>query len=212
MICVSLANMTFSELLSELRHEQFAEIRLDKMELKPDQVEKIFSQPNRLIATCRPGKFDEETRLALLKKAIESGATYVDIEIEAPQAYLVDLVEVAKSNRCKVIISYHNFDETPEMDELIKITQMCFDFGADIAKVVSTVKNNADRAKILGLYASFKNIVAFGMGEMGKITRILAPLMGAEYTYASKNAGNAVAPGQLDKATMLEKIETLSNL
>jgi 3-dehydroquinate dehydratase-1 len=198
--------------MSTLRNEPFAEIRIDKMELKPDQLVKVFSQPVRLIATCRPGKYNDEQRMTFLKSAIESGAGYVDIEIEGLHAYITDLTEFARQHKCKVILSYHNFDETPDEDELIKITKMCFDNGADLAKIVTMVKTDVDNARILSLYSKFTNIVAFGMGEKGKLTRVLAPLMGSEFTYAALTQGKEVAPGQIDKLTMMEYIERLRGL
>jgi 3-dehydroquinate dehydratase-1 len=35
------------------------------------------------------------------------------------------------------------------------------------------------------------------MGELGKISRIVAPFLGAEFTYASLTDDNATAPGQI---------------
>jgi len=212
MICVSLANMNFKECLKAIEKEHFVEIRLDKMSFNKEQVSKIFSQPVKLIATCRPGKYSSSKRMELLKKAIDVGANYVDLEIEGTADYLMELTDYAHNSKTKVIYSYHNFDETPDIEELIKITRMCFDHGADLAKVVTMVKSNVDRARILSLYGLFKNIVAFGMGDKGKLTRILAPLMGAEFTYACREQGNEVAPGQIDKASLLEKIELLRDI
>ena len=40
-------------------------------------------------------------------------------------------------------------------------------------------------------------IIAFCMGEQGKISRVMAPLLGSYLTYASLNKGEESAPGQL---------------
>ena len=77
-----------------------------------------------------PEKSGTEERTEMLKIAIESGATYVDIEYEAPDDYRNDMIEFAHSHQCDVIISYHNYERTPELDELEKIVHNCFEHGS----------------------------------------------------------------------------------
>ncbi len=209
MICVSLANITYETCIEVLRNEPFAEIRIDQLMLDDEQLIDVFDKPVRLIATCRQGKYSDQERLSLLKKAIEAGADYVDVEIEAEQSYMMELIDHARVNHCKVIVSYHNFELTPSMQELNEITAMCFDHGADIAKIVTTINDVKDRARIFGLYNDFDHLVAFGMGEMGKLTRVVSLELGAPYTYASLPGGNVVAPGQMDKEVLKEKIGLL---
>ncbi len=212
MICVSLAGLRYEECLDILAEERFAEIRIDRMDLTEEHIKKLFALPIRLIATCRKGHYNNIERAQLLKIAILAGASYVDIEVEEPADYIIDLVDFAHKNDCKVIISYHNFQDTPCLDELQKVVDNCFEYGADIAKIVTTVNTNQDRARIMSLYADNKKIVAFGMGEHGKITRIMAPLLGAEFTYAARKAGLEVAPGQMDKNLLAESIDMLRNI
>jgi 3-dehydroquinate dehydratase-1 len=215
MICVSLADMSFDDLSHHLEHESFVELRLDKLNLTNEQIIALFSTNKKTIATFRPNNdMDDDERKNKLKTAVKAGATYVDIEIESEDDYLHDMVEFAHQHKCQVIISYHNFEHTPDTNELSRIINLCFEHNADIAKIVTTVHDNEDRARILSLYAieSKKKIIAFGMGQKGRITRVIAPLLGGEFTYASRAAGKEVAPGQIDKITLLEKLESLKNL
>ena len=53
--------------------------------------------------------------------------------------------------------------------------------------------DQADCARVLGLYENHKNLVAFCM-ETGLITRLTAPIIGAPYTYASVS-DTEIAPG-----------------
>jgi 3-dehydroquinate dehydratase-1 len=175
-----------------------AEIRIDLTEFSNEEIRKIFSMGKKLIATCRPGKIRDEERMEILKVAIEAGATYVDIEYEAPQHHKNDLIEYAHRHQCDVIISYHNYDRTPELDELEKIVHDCYMQGADLAKVATHVNVNRDNSKILSLYKAPGRLVAIGMGDLGRISRIVAPFLGAEFTYASLNDGAATAPGQIN--------------
>jgi 3-dehydroquinate dehydratase type I len=84
--------------------------------------------------------------------------------------------------------------------------------GCDIAKVVTQVNTNADAANLLSLYSINKPLVAFGMGDAGKLTRVVAPLLGAEFTFASMDNGVATAPGQIRYHTMKEIIDYLKNI
>ncbi len=73
----------------------------------------------------------------------------------------------------------------------------CFELGADMAKIATMIKVNRDNSKILSLYKAPGRLVAIGMGELGKISRIVAPFLGAEFTYASLTDDNTTAPGQI---------------
>jgi len=197
MICVSLAEKDPKVCLEILEKVEMAEIRIDLTESSDEDIRKIFSSRNKLIATCRPGKYSQPERIHKLKLAIESGATFVDIEYEADDDFRNALIEFAHLRQCDVIISYHNYEKTPELDELEKIMHNCFEQGADMAKIATMIKVNRDNSKILSLYKAPGRLVAIGMGELGKISRIVAPFLGAEFTYASLTDDNTTAPGQI---------------
>jgi 3-dehydroquinate dehydratase I len=197
MICVSLAEKDPDVCLDILEKVEMAEIRIDLAELSDENIRKIFSSRKKLIATCRPGKYSQPERIHKLRLAVESGATFVDIEYEADNDFRNSIMEIAHESQCDVIISYHNYEMTPELDELEKIMHKCFELGADIAKIATMIKVNRDNSKILSLYKAPGRLVAIGMGELGKISRIVAPFLGAEFTYASLTDENATAPGQI---------------
>ena len=134
-----------------LKKVDMAEIRIDLAGFSNEEIKKVFSRRKKLIATCRPGKIKDDDRMEMLKIAIESGATYVDIEYEAPEDYKNDLIDFAHKHQCDVIISYHNYDMTPELEELEKIVHDCYAQGADLAKIATHVNVNRDNSKILSL-------------------------------------------------------------
>jgi 3-dehydroquinate dehydratase-1 len=140
--------------------------------------------------------------MVLLSAAIRSGATYVDLEYEAQPEYRLALVDLAKRFRCKVIISYHNFEETPDVDVLNQIIIHSVVMDADFVKLAVTANSTADCAKIMSLYNKHNNLIAFAMGDIGKITRIAAPFLGAEFTFASVDEAHLTAPGQLTISQM----------
>jgi 3-dehydroquinate dehydratase I len=197
MICVSLAEKDPNVCLEILQKIEMAEIRLDLAELSDEDITKVFSARKKLIATCRPGKYSTSERIHKLKLAVESGATFVDIEYESEDDFRNEMIEFAHLRQCDVIISYHNYEFTPELDELEKIMNKCFELGADIAKIATLVKVNRDNSKILSLYKAPGRLIAIGMGELGKISRIVAPFLGAEFTYAALTDDSITAPGQI---------------
>lgn len=197
MICASIADKDVEKCLAALEWVEMAEIRMDLTEYNNEEIRRVFSRRKKTIATCRPCKIKDEERQEILKLAIESGATYVDIEYEAPPEFKNELIDYAHAHQCDVIISYHNYQKTPELSELESIVHECYAQGADIAKIATHVNVNRDNSKILSLYKAPGRLVAIGMGDLGRISRIVAPFLGAEFTYASLDQGETTAPGQI---------------
>ncbi|MCP5053231.1 MAG: type I 3-dehydroquinate dehydratase [bacterium] len=225
MICISIGQPTVKRCEAFLTRIEVsaAEIRLDGANFSPDQVDHVFSLHPQLIATCRPGPGrGEEERGKILERAITAGAAYVDIEIESGADFKQEIIKTARRHLRKVIISCHNYEKTPAKAELEQVLNRCFSEGADIAKIACLVHSEADSARILSLYdydlsdapgesPNRRQILALGMGEKGKITRVAAPLLGAPFTFAATSAGKETAAGQLDLETLgliYEMLET----
>lgn len=209
MICVAIQEKDVNTCLALLENIELGEIRIDLCKFDTYQVKEVFSKSKaRLIATCRPDGLTAEQQKQLLITAIENGASMVDIEIEADEKYKQEIINIAKLNKCKVIISYHNFASTPNKTELKQIVANCFTSGADIAKIAVQANSKKDSARLLSLYETDKRILVLGMGEHGKITRVAATLLGAPFTFASIDADSATAPGQMDVES-LNKIYSL---
>lgn len=210
MICVSIAERSAGACLKALAGLAFAEIRMDRMNLTVDDVRDVFSAGMDLIATCRPGAFSEDERKRLLVAAIEAGAAYVDIEADSDGSFKREIIEKARSRSCAVIVSFHDYEGTPEREDLLRIVSLCFESGGDIAKIACTVHSERDNARLLGLLDSGRDIIVIGMGEKGRITRIVAPLLGSPFTYAAPARGRETADGQLDRETLEKYLKLLS--
>lgn len=226
MICISIGEPSVALcriLLDSLDPGRaMAEIRLDGADLTEEEVREIFGLYPNLIATFRPTntRTDEE-RWSLLKAAIDAGAAWVDVDIENQEDFRHEISGAAKQKQCRLILSYHNYQNTPGLEQLETIMDRCFQAGAGVSKIACTVQNEADAARILSLYArplppgvdaSGKPfaLMALGMGDKGTITRIAATYLGAPFTYASIPNAPQTARGQLDYTTM-EQINLLMN-
>jgi 3-dehydroquinate dehydratase I len=210
MICVSLAEPSVAACLAALKGLDFAEIRMDMMKLMLEEIPRLFPGNRVLIATCRPGGRSDEERKRLLMRAIASGATFVDVEIESETAYREEIVAEARSCGCRVIVSHHDYERTPERPVLEACVSACFEAGADIAKIACMVRSDRENARLLALLDTDREIVVVGMGERGRVTRILAPLLGSPFTYASLSQGKETADGQIDRETLQELLRTVT--
>ena len=214
MICTSLQNKTFEQILEILSDPavEMAEIRLDRCPLTDGQIEELFSESDTpLIATCRiaesPSEQEAERRLRL---AIEAGARFADLEIEAPALVSKRFQQLCRKSGTEIIRSYHNFEDTPEPEVLQMALARCFRYGADIAKIVTTCHSAEDAARIESLYTIVLEgvdslqgrLVAFGMGAAGRDTRLECLRRGAPFTYAALTEEEATAPGQWSVAEM----------
>ena len=101
----------------------------------------------------------------------------------------------------KLILSYHNFDETPEESFIVDKLCQAANFGADVVKAATIPKNFGDVLTLLNATYKARSellnmlIITMPMGEEGKITRIVGGFFGSDLTFA---LGQAIsAPGQI---------------
>lgn len=195
MICVSLSHI--GQIGAALRSNPgLIELRMDLIREDPKVVYSRLGSEVRSIATCRPGGYSEEQRVALLKTCMEQGASYIDIEVESPEDTMQALLDHAQKWGRGVIVSHHDFETTPVREELGEIYLKCRNRGGNIVKVATRVNAVADIRNLLSLYDLPGKKVVIGMGPLGRITRITAPYLGAEFTFASLDEGVETAPGQ----------------
>ncbi|MFC2056652.1 type I 3-dehydroquinate dehydratase [Chloroflexota bacterium] len=160
------------------------------------QLKKPWIATNRTIDEGGKWAGNEARRIEGLLQAIELGADMVDVEFKTKN--LENIVPLVKK-RVKCILSFHDLDKTPPLDEMKGIVKRQLKAGANICKVVTTAKEFDDNLAVLQLISEFpeNKIVAFAMGQMGQISRVLSPLVGADFAYASIEKGKESAPGQM---------------
>jgi 3-dehydroquinate dehydratase I len=210
-ICVSLGDIPFDTILEILPRVEMAEIRLDLASPDKSQSKIIFSGHKNLIATCREGKHDDNARAAMLKEAMENGAAWVDIEADATPEWRDMMIKSVKGAGRGLILSRHFYTGTPSAGDLRGYIDEMFGLGADIAKMACQVNILPDAATLLGLYGEYKNIVAIGMGPLGVITRVAAPLLGAPFTFAFFGESPATAAGQVEYHELSGLIKKISS-
>ena len=186
------------------RWADLIELRIDylkgmKLALLLENRKKPFIVTNRKKEEGGRYKGGERKRLSVLREAIDLRADYIDVELATERSFLRDLVRNKKETQ--IILSFHDFRKTPSIKELQKLFGQMVRLGADVVKIVPFARSWEDNLNILSLIPFAKGrkqkIVAFCMGEKGKTSRIISPILGAAWTYGSLDENRASAPGQL---------------
>ncbi|KAK1387652.1 Shikimate dehydrogenase (NADP(+)) [Heracleum sosnowskyi] len=185
------------------------EVRLDSLKSfdPPRDVDYLIKQcPLPILFTYRPrwegGQYDgdEESRLQVLQLAMEYGADYIDVELKAADDFN-SLIRGKKPEKCKLVVSSHNYQYTPSVEDLGNLVAVIQASGADIVKIATFALDITDVARIFQItvhsqVSSCVPIIALVMGERGLISRILCPKFGGYLTFGTLEAGVVSAPGQ----------------
>ena len=220
-ICVSVLPKTVREGLSLVERAEEAgadlvEVRLDCVKSAEGLSDLAAHGKKPKIATIKPrslgGKFvgTEAERRQMSLGSAKSGFDYVDIELENPE--LKAIVRELKSLGAKPIVSFHDCEKSLSLEELNGVLERGIASGAEVCKIVTTAKRVEDNLGLLSFTqaASAKaKVVCFGMGELGKVSRLLSPLFGGFFTFAALERGSETASGQMTIKEMRTAYELL---
>jgi 3-dehydroquinate dehydratase-1 len=204
--CVSIAQKTprgLKKIVKKaLKKSDYVEIRFDF--LKPAEVPKALellkNDLKKSVCTLRPksegGKFSgvEKERIAILKLIAEYNPFLLDVEFNSLKKNKT-LVKYLKKTKTPILVSWHDFKKTPNIATLNRVLEQMAKFSKNI-KIVTNAKTIVDPSYVLSLYgrASSLSLIAFAMGDYGRMSRILCLYLGSPFTYVS--LGKPIAPGQ----------------
>ena len=240
MICTTIQNRNLEQILEALKECEMAEIRLDRCTLSAKEIDELFMSDVPLVATCRiseiaakdpslqdlPPQSREIKAMQIAEKrlirAIEAGARYADVELEAQKQMSKRVRQAAHENGTVFIRSYHDFEGTDSLEALKAIVEKCVYHGADMVKIATAAHSQADVEKVMALYDWCREekrsgnerigslydggLVAFCMGEEGRQSRLDCLKHGSPYTYAALNEEEIAAPGQWTLEDMREAV------
>ena len=213
-ICVSILPKTNLEALkllekAEKAQPEFIEVRLDCLETSRKLSDLSASTKIPLIATNKlqseKGYFagTETERQQTLLNAAKNGFQYVDVDLSSPKHK--DIISQLKLLGTKPIVSFHKFDGALNASAMEKVLDEEIASGAAVCKIIVTANQVEDNLPLLSFvsFASSKaKLVCFCMGENGKISRLLSPVFGAFFTFASLENGSETAAGQMSISEM----------
>ncbi len=146
-----------------------------------------------------------------LAECLLAGATLadaVDVELRMEHHLREEVVKHARSSGVQVIVSYHDFQRTPEIEVMREVVEEELAAGADIPKIGVMARSCGDVLRLLQVCCEFGQRMPFvgvAMGETGRVSRVAAPALGSAITYGY--VGAETAPGQL---SVRELVEVLS--
>ncbi|KAL5566199.1 hypothetical protein UlMin_029363 [Ulmus minor] len=162
----------------------------------------VKQSPLPTLVTCRPiwegGQYkgDESKRQDALCVAMEVGADFIDIELQVAHEFY-DFIRGKKPEKTKIIVSSHNYQMTPSVEEIGDLVARIQATGADIAKIATTALDITESACVFQvLVHSHVPMMGLVMGEKGLISRILCAKFGGFLTFGSLEARLVSAPGQ----------------
>jgi len=176
------------------------EVRIDLIGKEWQQVARSLDKPwiacNRIAAEGGKWTGNEARRIEQLLQATELGAEIIDVELSTKN--LKNIIHLIKKS-AECLLSCHDIEKTSSFDSLKGMVRKQLEAGADICKVVTTALNFEDNLALLQLIREFPDtrLVTFAMGPLGGISRVLCPLVGGDFMYASMEKGKESAPGQI---------------
>ena len=233
LICTPLVGKTKADVLAELA--VILPKRPDVIEWRVDFFKAIADLPEVLatarairaaagampiIFTCRSAKeggepipLDEAGLVGLHTALCESGLVdFIDYELSNPAEARECLRRASRVNNVGMIMSYHNFQATPDAADLVaKVIEMerC---GADIAKMAVMPKNPEDVLTLLG--ATWRAdafvaipVIGMSMGGLGAVSRMAGGVFGSALTFAVGQASSA--PGQVPIEALRDVLDTV---
>lgn len=212
--------------LSNLDEEQAAREHADAVEFRLDLAEEPLAQladyggELPIIATNRVEweggeAADTPERLETLSVAAEHPMVeMVDIELSAIAADGPVPIDHVREYGATVIVSVHDFEETPAVAEMKRLLSQAGEYG-EVAKLAVTAESSEDVLKLLSVTHSCtesgQRVATMAMGEAGRHSRAVAPVYGSKIGYAPVDPAEATAPGQYDLATLRTLVDQLSS-
>jgi len=199
-ICAAIVDNDFEAVKKVESFVDLFEVRIDLIGDAWQELVKQFKKPwigcNRKVDEGGRWGGDEVSRIEKLLEATELGADIIDIELRTEG--LKQAMELIKE-RAKCLLSFHELKETPSLSSMKGIVQRQLKAGADVCKVVTTAQKFEDNLAVLQLISEFPGtrVVSFAMGPIGFASRVLCPLVGGDFTYASIEQGKESASGQI---------------
>src|SRR5271156_6480555 len=155
-VCVAIIGSSPGEMVDRateaMRDSPFLEFRLDYLEKPLAALPKLkeFLAENSVvtaIATCRlaanGGKFKGTiaAELEVLQKAAASGFHLLDLELQTAEAIEATELEKLRSRGVALMVSYHDFHATKDLDGIFKRISP---YEPEFIKIVSTARSLSD--------------------------------------------------------------------
>ena len=197
-ICVPIVGVTKEDILAEAK--SFDNIPVDVVEWRVDWFENVFDfskvkdtlrdlravlGDTPLLMTFRTSKEGGEKSIEIddyamfnIKVAETGYVDLIDVEVFTGDDVVKKVIAGAHNAGVKVIASNHDFNKTPDKDDIISRLRKMQDLGADILKIAVMPTNKKDVLTLLAateeMYSDYaeRPIITMSMDGTGVISRL----------------------------------------
>ncbi|MDO4476038.1 MAG: type I 3-dehydroquinate dehydratase [Lachnospiraceae bacterium] len=137
----------------------------------------------------------------------------IDVEYFTMGSSLASLLGSIHSLGKPVVLSSHDFEQTPSDDEMLSRLQAMQSTGADIIKLAVMPRCSLDTMRLMNITHKMRHehatcpLITMSMGPIGAISRLSGELTGSCVTFAA--AAQTSAPGQMPAGIVHEVLELL---
>ena len=137
----------------------------------------------------------------------------LDVEMFRNPQVVHEVVAAAHKAGIKVVMSSHDFHNTPATKEIVARLRKQDRMGADILKIAVMPHNTEDVLRLMDATAQIRNnasqkpLLTMSMGGLGAISRIAGEVTGDDLTFGM--LGTPSAPGQVEASRLRQSMETL---
>lgn len=192
----------------EWRVDHFADVAtLSNVIAAAHQIKEIIAD-RPLLFTFRSAQEGGEQALppqayiALNLALVDSGLVdMIDLELYTGDDLVRNAVAHAHANNVKVIMSNHDFHQTPPQEEIVKRLCKMQELGADIPKIALMPQSKSDVLTLLAATLEMHEkhahgpIITMSMAKTGIISRLAGEAFGSAATFGAVK--KASAPGQI---------------
>lgn len=146
-------------------------------------------------------EIDEDYYFDMNQLVIQSGVVdLVDVELFSKEETVKALTAKANEFEVYIMMSNHDFSQTPSKQEIIDRLEKMQQYGADLLKIAVMPQSVNDVLTLLDATNTMKQqcdapIVTMSMGNLGVISRLAGEVFGSDLTFGTVKA--ASAPGQI---------------
>jgi len=197
------------------RLQKFAAGGVDIFEIRAD----LFSKPidsviayintikgtirSPLIGTIRETDYNRANRVDWLV-SLSKHVDIIDIELGMPEWR--DVVNGVADSSTIIMVSEHDFNATPDISGLKDIVKRSLKQGAKIVKIAAMAKTASDVTRLMRFTEDCETpVVTMAMGDVGKISRVVAPLFGSLFVYGYLR--KPIVPGQLSALAVAKALK-----
>ncbi len=233
MVCIPLVGANRDTILAEAKNvpaiaPDIIELRIDAWDFIEDvaaslsmikEVRAIVGEVP-IILTCRGDweggikKVSDEAKFGVYEAAVKEGLVdFIDVELIYGEEKIKKILDLLNGTKTYLIISFHNFKETPSRDELISILSKEIALGAHVAKLAAMPQKEEDVLDIFSATLAVRRqhpdipMITMSMSPMGAISRLAGGLFGSDLTFAVGSKSSA--PGQIPVANLRQCFDVI---